>query len=73
MTKVELDLILDIDMLPFFQNSIRGDVSYVSKKYSKANNKLLTSSDAKKQTKYIMNLDNNNLNGYTMSRFSPTG
>ena len=73
MTKVELDLILDIDMLSFFENSIRGDVSYVSKKYSKANNKLLTSNDAKKQTKFIMNLDNNNLNGYTMSRFSLTG
>ena len=73
MTKVELDLILDVDMLLFFENSIRGDVSYASKRYSKANNKLLTSYDAKKQTKYITNLDNNNLNGYTMSRLSPTG
>ena len=73
MTKVELDRILDVDILLFFENSIRGDVSYASKRYSKANNKLLTSYDAKKQTKYIMNLDNNNLNGYTMSRFSPTG
>ena len=39
MTKVELDLILNLDMYLFFEKSIRCDVSYIFKRYSKANNK----------------------------------
>ena len=39
MTKVELELILDVDMYLFFEKSKRGGVSYISKKYSKAKNK----------------------------------
>ena len=43
MAKVELELIPDPDMCLFFGKGMRGRVSYISKKYSKANNKYLKS------------------------------
>ena len=47
-------------------------VSYISNRYSKANNKYLKSYDPKQEPKHIINLDANNLYGYVMSRFIPT-
>ena len=44
-TKVELDLISDVDMYLFFEKVMRGGVSYISEWYSKANNKYLLSYD----------------------------
>ena len=62
MTKVELDLISDIDMYFFFlflkKEYKTGSVSYISKKYSTPNNKYLASHDPKKPTKYITYLNN---------------
>ena len=49
MTKVELDLISIVDMYLFFEKGIRGDVSYISKIYTKRNIKYLTSYDPKNQ------------------------
>ena len=69
MTKVELKLISDADMYLFFEKSIRGEVSYVSKRYSKANNKNSKSYDPKQESKHIIYLDVNNLYGYAMSIF----
>ena len=54
MTKVKLDLISDIAMYLFFEIGIRGGVSYISKRYSKANNKSLTSNDLKKPEEIIL-------------------
>ena len=39
MTKVELEKISDADMHLFIENGMRGGISYVNKRYSKANNK----------------------------------
>ena len=39
MTKVELELIPDPDMYIFFEKGTKGGVSYISNRYSKANNK----------------------------------
>ena len=47
MTKVELELISNADMYLFFDG-----VSYISKRYSKANNKYLKSYD-QKNNQYI--------------------
>ena len=41
-TKVKLNLISDVDKYLFFEKGMRGDVSYISKRYSKANNNYLT-------------------------------
>ena len=70
MTKVELDLISDVDMHLFFEQGRRGGVSYISKRYNKAN-KYLTPCDPKKPTKYVTYLDKNNLYNYAMSRSFP--
>ena len=43
MTKVEFKLIPDPDMYIFFGKGTRGRVSYISIRYSKANNKYLKS------------------------------
>ena len=47
-------------------------LSYISKKYSKTNNKYLKSYDSKQESKHIY-LDANKLYGYAMSKFLPKG
>ena len=66
MTKVELDLLLDVDMYFFFEKEIKGGAFYISKRYSKANNKYLTSYDPKKPANYNTYLDKINLYGYAL-------
>ena len=72
MTKVELELITDPDMYIFFEKGMRGGVSYISNKYSKANIKYLESYDPKQESKDMIYLDANNLYGCAMSKFLPT-
>ena len=38
MTKIELEKISDPDKYMFFEQGMRGRVSYINKRYSKANN-----------------------------------
>ena len=72
MKKVELELIPDPNMYIFFEKGKRGGASYISNRYSKANNKYLKSYDPKQESKYITYLEANNLYGYAMSKFLPT-
>ena len=72
MTKIELELISDLDMYIFFEKGTRGRMYYISNRYSKANNKCLKSCDPKQKTKHIIYLDTNNLYGYVMSKFLPS-
>ena len=59
MPKVKLELISDPDF--FFEKGMRGGVSYISNRYSKAKNKYLKSYDPKQKSKHIIYLDANNL------------
>ena len=72
MTKIELELFPDRDMYIFFEKGTRDGMSYISNRYSKANNKHLKSYDPKQESKHIIYLDENNLYGYAMSKFLPT-
>ena len=51
MTKVEIEIIPGPDMYTFFEKDMRGRVSYVFNRYSKANNKYLKSYDPKQESK----------------------
>ena len=62
-TRIELELIADIDMHLFIDERMRGGVSYIAKRCSKANNKYMECYDSSKESKYITYLDVNNLYG----------
>ena len=53
MTKIELGLIPDPDMYIFFKKVTGGEISYISDRHSKANNKSLTSYDPKEESEHI--------------------
>ena len=73
MTGIQLELLTDIDMYLMFEQGIRGGISMISNKYSKANNKYQDDYDPSKRSKYIGYLDANNLYGWSMSQFMPWG
>ena len=70
-TKIELELISGIIMYFFVEKGMRGGISYIAKRYSKANNKYIKSYDDNKSSKYIMNLDASNLYGWAISQYLP--
>ena len=72
-TKAELDFILDIDMYLFCGKGVRVGFFCISKRYTKANSKHLTSYNPKKPMQYITYLNKNNLYGYAMSNSLPAG
>ena len=73
MTKVELEKISDPDKYMFFEQGMRGGVSYINKRYSKANNEYCKDYDKEKPKNYIIYLDMNNLYGHAMSQYLPYG
>ena len=73
MTKIKLELITDVDMYLFIEKGLRGGISYIANRYGKANNKYMKEYNEKEPSKYIMYLDANNLYGWAMSQYLPTG
>jgi len=72
MTKIELDLITDIDMALFIEKGLRGGISYIAHRYARANNKYLSDYNPKLDDSYLMYLDANNLYGWAMIQRLPT-
>ena len=69
MTKIELEFIPDPDVYIFIKKCTRGEISYISNRYSKANNKYFKSYDPKQESKHIIYLDANNLYGNAMFKY----
>ena len=72
MTKIEFELIPDLDMYVFFEKGKRGGIYNIYNRYSQANNKCLSSYDPKQESKHNTYLDANNLYGYAMPKFNPS-
>ena len=70
---VKLELLTDPDMHLMIEKGIRGGISTMTHRHAKANNKYLSSYDQAKESSYIVYLDANNLYGWAMSEYLPTG
>ena len=68
---VKLELISYNDMYLFVEKCMRCGISYIGKRYSKANNKYIKSYDDSKRSKYITYLDANKLFGWALSQYLP--
>ena len=73
MTNIELEKMSDTDKYLFIEKGLRGGISYIAKRYAKANNKYLNDYDPKKPSTFISYLDMNNLYGWAMSEYLPWG
>ena len=73
MTNIKLELMTDVDMFQFIEKGMHGGVSYIANRYGNANNKYMKEYDEKAPSKYIMYLEANNLYGWAMSQYLPTG
>ena len=70
MTKIELEKISDPDKCMFSEQEMRGGISYINKRYSKANNEYCQDYDKEKPENYIYR-DMNNLYRHAMSQYLP--
>lgn len=72
-TQIKLDYLHDIDMIHFFKRGIRGGINQCNHRYSEANNKYMNNYDHNQESKYLFYLDANNLYGWAMSQYLPSG
>ena len=71
MTGIEVEKISDIYKYLFIEKGLRGGISYIAKRYSKANNEYCRDYDPKKPSTFISFLDMNNLFGWAMNEYLP--
>ena len=62
-TKVELELLIDIDMLLMVEKGTRGGICQATHRYAKANNKYMKNCNKNIESSYIDYSDANNLYG----------
>ena len=57
----------------FIEKRLRGGISYIAKRYAKANDKYTKNYDPKKPSTFVTYLDMNNLHGWAISEYLPFG
>ena len=72
-SNVKLELLTDVEQHLMIEKGIRGGISTITHRYSVGNNKYLSSYDSSKESRHIVYLDANNLYGWAMSQYTPTG
>ena len=70
-TRVELELLTDINMLLIVEKRLRGGICDSIHRYAKANNKCMKNHDKDMESSHIKYLDANNLYGWAMSQKLP--
>ena len=70
-TKINLELLSDVDMLLMIEKGIRGGISIISNRYGKANNEYMKDFNKSELIKFLIYLDANNLYGWAMSQKLP--
>ena len=70
-TKVNLELLTDVDVLLMVEKGIRGGICHAMHRCAKANNKFMKNYDKNKESSYIQYVDANNLYGWVMSQKCP--
>ena len=69
---VNLKLISDIEKYQIVESTARGGVYMICKGYAQVNNKFLKSYSANKSTSLTIQINTNNLYGYSMMQLLPT-
>ena len=72
-TKVELELITDIDIHLFMEKALCGGISMESKRFFKVNKPQCPQYDGSNHNNWIINLDTNNLYGWAMNQLLTVG
>ena len=54
-SRIGLKKVFDIDLYLFIEKGLKGGISYITKRYSQANNKYLRRYDLTKLSKYLNN------------------
>ena len=70
-TKIESELLTDIDMLLMVKKGTRGGICQAIHRQAKANNKYMKNYNKDVMSSYLMYLDSNNLHGWGMSQKLP--
>ena len=71
MTGTELEKISDIKKYLFIEKGTRGGISYIAKRYAKANNKYMNDYNPEGTSTFKTYLDKNNFYGWAMSEYLP--
>ena len=71
MTDIKLEKISDTDKYLFIAKGTMGGVSYIAKRYAKANDKYMKDYNPEEPSTFITYLDKNNLYGWAMSEYLP--